>query len=134
MSKPLSMERRGVDLGPAGAPSPKRQGRDRRIRTVAVAVLLAVAIGVVGGLMAFRVTHDPLDRAWAADAARWQGQADAWFAQQRLEQALERGRAADAARWQAQADAWLASHSPRAGHATTPAGSPSRSATSTAGP
>jgi hypothetical protein len=115
MSRPLSVERRGVEPGPAGAPPARREGRNRRIRAVAIAVLLAVAIGVVCGFVAFRVTPDPLDRAWAADAARWQAQADTWVAHERLEQALQRGRAADAARWQAQADAWLASRQPACG-------------------
>jgi hypothetical protein len=89
MLKPPFVERRRVEPGPAGAPPPRREGRGRRrITVVGIAVLLAVAIGVVTGLVAFRITRDPLDRAWAADAARWEAQADAWLADQRLEQAL----------------------------------------------
>jgi hypothetical protein len=75
--------------------------------------LLAVAVGVLTGFVAFRVTRDAPDRGLAADAARWQAEADAFHARERIQQALERGRAADAARWQAQADASISSNGSR---------------------
>jgi hypothetical protein len=112
MSQPQLIERRRMEPARAGMHSP-RTGRGRRIRAVATVALLAVATGVLTGFVAFRVTRAAPDRGLAADAARWQAQADAVHARERLQQALERGRAADAARWQAQADASLSSDGSR---------------------
>jgi hypothetical protein len=86
--------------------------------------LLAVATGVLTGFVAFRVTRAAPDRGLAADAARWQAQADAVHARERLQQALERGRAADAARWQAQADASISSDGSRRRSVAVMAGGP----------
>jgi hypothetical protein len=112
MFQPQIIERRRMELARAGTHSPRR-GRGRRIKAVATVVLLAVVVGALAGFVAFRVTRDAPDRGLAADAARWQAQADALHARERLKQALERGRAADAARWQAQADAWVGSNGSR---------------------
>ncbi len=112
MFQPQIIERRRMEPARAGTHSPRR-GRGRRIKAVATVVLLAVVVGALAGFVAFRVTRDAPDRGLAADAARWQAQADALHARERLKQALERGRAADAARWQAQADAWVGSNGSR---------------------
>jgi hypothetical protein len=112
MFQPQLIERRRTEQARVGTRSPGR-GRGSRIRAVATVALLAVAVGVLTGFVAFRVTRDAPDRGLAADTARWQAQADASHARERLQQAIERGRAADAARWQAQADASVRSNGSR---------------------
>jgi hypothetical protein len=112
MFQPQLIDRRGTEQARVGTRSPGRS-RGSRIRAVATVALLAVAVGVLTGFVAFRVTRETPDRGLAADAARWQAQADAVHAREQLQQALERGRSADAARWQAQADASISSDSSR---------------------
>ena len=109
MFQPQLIERRRTEQARVGTRSPGRARRSR-IRAVATVALLAVAVGVLTGFVGFRVTCETLDRGLAADAARWQAQADALHARERLQQAIERGRAADAARWQAQAAASISSN------------------------
>jgi hypothetical protein len=69
MFQPQIIERRRMEPARAGTHSP-RTGRGRRIRAVATVVLLAVAVGVLAGFVAFRVTRDAPDRGLAADDAR----------------------------------------------------------------
>jgi hypothetical protein len=80
--------------------------RPRRWTRVAVLGVVGLAMlgGGLGGYLASRPAEDGLARGRAADAARWQAQAEAYL---QGEGAVARGRAADAARWQAQAEAYL---------------------------
>jgi len=83
MFQPQLIERRRTEQAHASSHPARRGGRRRRIRSVATVVLVAVAVGVLTGFVAFRVTRETPDRGLAADAARWQAQADAFHARER---------------------------------------------------
>ena len=88
---------------PKASPTVVGGGR-RTARKVLAIITLGLVVGAAIGYGTYSITRDELDRGQIADAARWQGQANAYL---KYQAALARGRAADAARLQAQANAYL---------------------------
>jgi len=69
------------------------------VAVVTAGLLLGVAGGGVATYMRDQAAQERIERARAADSARWQGQADAYLEAETARAALERAWAADSARW-----------------------------------